>query len=522
MRSNKIVILFIGDTLLLLVSFVLVAWFKESLNNFLFDYYSNPIYLFIAVWVFLSIISDKYKLRKASSLIELCVPIVRTNFIILAAILILIYGLKIRIASRLLVFGPIILSMLFELSFMFIYYFNKRLKHQFDYADELVGSIMEEEIEDDEEHEITSTENTENIFADEDSKCSIQHALQTKYLAKDQILFDFLSKHVPVGKIKRNHSLILKTTTTYNIEFVDRSSLTLFINLHTINSIKRINKFFIQVNAIVKNGGYFVGCVETLDLRKARIFSKIPPVLNGLYYTLDYIFKRLFPKLPFTKQLYFLITRGRNRVISEPETLGRLSSCGFDIVAVQYINQSMYFIVKKERKPILNNTPTYGPLVKLNRVGREGKIIKVFKMRTMYPYSEYIQDYIYKQNSLAEGGKISNDYRVTTLGRIMRKIWLDELPMFINVFKGEMKIVGVRPLSKHYFSLYPEEFQKRRIHYKPGLLPPFYADMPKTIEEIVASEKAYFDQYDQSPVKTDLKYFFKVIYNIFFNKARSN
>jgi len=60
----------------------------------------------------------------------------------------------------------------------------------------------------------------------------------------------------------------------------------------------------------------------------------------------------------------------------------------------------------------------------------------------MHPYSEYLQSYIYEQNKLQEGGKFANDFRVTTLGKCMRKLWIDELPMFINLFKGQLKIVG--------------------------------------------------------------------------------
>ena len=49
----------------------------------------------------------------------------------------------------------------------------------------------------------------------------------------------------------------------------------------------------------------------------------------------------------------------------------------------------------------------------------------------------------------------------------MRRFWLDELPMIINLIKGDMKMVGVRPLSKQYFSLYAEEVQQKRVMHKP-------------------------------------------------------
>ena len=172
--------------------------------------------------------------------------------------------------------------------------------------------------------------------------------------------------------------------------------------------------------------------------------------------------------------------------------------------------------------PIYDANPSYGPLFAMNRIGKDGKLIKVFKFRTMYPYAEYLQEYIYEQNHLAEGGKFAHDFRITAWGWLLRKFWLDELPMIINLFKGDIKIVGVRPLSKHYFSLYTQELQEKRKYCKPGLLPPFYVDLPKTLEEIIDSELRYLNAYEKHPFKTDVKYFARVCYTILLKKARSN
>ena len=85
-----------------------------------------------------------------------------------------------------------------------------------------------------------------------------------------------------------------------------------------------------------------------------------------------------------------------------------------------------------------------------------------------------------------------------------------------------MKFIGVRPLSRQYFELYKPDVRQRRIKYKPGLIPPFYADMPDDLDAIQASEIKYLDSYDRSPFLTDWKYFWKSGWNILFHKARSN
>ena len=103
----------------------------------------------------------------------------------------------------------------------------------------------------------------------------------------------------------------------------------------------------------------------------------------------------------------------------------------------------------------------------------------------------------------------------------MRKFWIDELPMLYNLLKRDLKIVGVRPLSKAMFNLYNKKTQEKRIKTKPGLVPPFYVDLPNSFEEHMKSEERYIDSYLKHPFRTDVKYFFKAINNIVVKKARS-
>jgi lipopolysaccharide/colanic/teichoic acid biosynthesis glycosyltransferase len=219
--------------------------------------------------------------------------------------------------------------------------------------------------------------------------------------------------------------------------------------------------------------------------------------------------------------MYFFLTRGQNRVLTKAETFGRLYSCGFEIITEKHIDNHLYFVARKTGAPLFPEKPSYGPLVKLERIGRNGKNIMVYKMRTMHPYAEYLQGYVYEKVGLDNGGKFRNDFRVSNLGKFMRTFWIDELPMLINLFKGELKIFGVRPLSRQYFNLYTRELQERRIRYKPGLIPPFYVDNPQTLEEIMSSEIKYLDAYDKKPFITDFIYFFKALFNIIIKRYRS-
>ncbi len=331
-------------------------------------------------------------------------------------------------------------------------------------------------------------------------------------------VLSLISRYVDVNN---SSTQVFSTSTVFNIEKFEKKSISAVVNLKRINDLRRINKFFEAVNENIPYGTIFIGCAETLELRKERLLKKFPRIVNRLYLLGDYIFKRVFPKLPLTKQAYFKLTGGRNRIISRAETLGRLYSCGFELIHEEIIGYNFFFVAKKTKPPAYNMSPSYGPIFGMERTGKNGKAIRVFKFRTMYPFSEYLQDYVYKINNLDDGGKFRNDFRVTAFGKFMRRFWLDEIPMLYNLAKLELKLVGVRPLSKQYQSLYPLSLLQLRNQFKPGLIPPFYADLPKNFDEILESERCYLQAYAKYGWLTDFKYFCKAAFNIIFRSARS-
>lgn len=315
---------------------------------------------------------------------------------------------------------------------------------------------------------------------------------------------------------------LLSTTTIFNVNKLEEDNVENIINLKNVNDSRFLNKFFEAINAKLPHSGLLFGRVETYPDRRKAILKKYPIIINGVVYFIDTLFSRVFPKLPFTKKVYFYLTKGKGRVLSRAETYGRLYSCGFEIIDEKTIENNQYFIAKKIDDPVFDDDPTYGPIIRLKRIGKRGEKFNVYKLRTMHPYSEYLQEYVYKKNSLQEGGKIKNDFRISPEGRIFRKFWIDEIPMIINILKGDMKLVGVRPLSPHFFGLYTEDLQKSRVKSKPGFIPPFYVDLPKTMDEIMESERKYIEAYEKAPFTTDIKYFFLALKNVLFKGARSN
>jgi lipopolysaccharide/colanic/teichoic acid biosynthesis glycosyltransferase len=136
------------------------------------------------------------------------------------------------------------------------------------------------------------------------------------------------------------------------------------------------------------------------------------------------------------------------------------------------------------------------------RVGKNGKPFAMLKFRSMKTncdtarHQNYIKKHICQQNHAAvEPGvfKLTNDSRITPVGRFLRKSSLDELPQFINVFMGEMSLVGPRPPLPYECDLYDIWHRRRLLSCKPGIT---------GLWQVLGRSRTTFDDM----VRLDLKY----------------
>ena len=295
------------------------------------------------------------------------------------------------------------------------------------------------------------------------------------------------------------------------------------VDLTLLNDAKGINRRFCIINQKLPDEGKYVCCYRPQEYIKQKILKKYPRGLNWIIYCLYFWHKRVVPRLLLTSRLYYDLTKGRKRMLSKTEVLGRLYYCGFEVDEIVPMGHIEYVFAHRKSQPYpQEQIKVYGPLIKLPRVCENKEIKYFYKFRTMHPYAEYIQKYVFD----ARGGmdiadKSNDDWRITTWGKFMRKYWLDELPMVLNWFKRDVKLVGVRPISKTMFETYPEWLQDKRTKVKPGLIPPFYIDHPNTFEELFASEDKYLTEYLAHPVRTDIKYFFLTMKSILTRKTHS-
>lgn len=295
------------------------------------------------------------------------------------------------------------------------------------------------------------------------------------------------------------------------------------VDLTLLNDAKGINRRFCIINQKLPDDGRYVCCYRPQEYIKSKILARYPWGINWIVYAMYFWTKRVWPRLMLTSRLYYDVTKGRKRMLSKTEVLGRLYYCGFEVDEIVPMGHIEYVFAHRHSQPYpQEQIKVYGPLIKLPRVCKNKEIKYFYKFRTMHPYAEYIQKYVFD----ARGGmdiadKSNDDWRITTWGKFMRKYWLDELPMLINWFKRDVKLVGVRPLSKTMFETYPKWLQDKRTLSRPGLIPPFYIDHPDTFEELFASEDKYLTEYLAHPIRTDIKYFFLTMKSILTRKTHS-
>ena len=107
------------------------------------------------------------------------------------------------------------------------------------------------------------------------------------------------------------------------------------------------------------------------------------------------------------------------------------------------------------------------------RYGLHKRLFRMYEFRTMVPDAEKLQAGLESRNE-AQGPvfKIRDDPRITTMGRLLRRTSLDELPQFFNVLRGAMSLVGPRPLPKRDVARFDKASLMRRFSMKPGLTVP--------------------------------------------------
>ena len=178
------------------------------------------------------------------------------------------------------------------------------------------------------------------------------------------------------------------------------------------------------------------------------------------------------------------------------------------IALILLIVLSPLFIIVSLLILILDGKPIF---YTQERVGKDKRIFKIFKFRTMVNNADELKNQLLSENEATfPFFKIREDKRITKIGKILRKTSIDELPQLINVIKGDMSFVGVRPILKEEMPYLSEE----RFLVNAGMTGPtqILRGEKLTLDEINEVESKYAKNKN---ILNDLKIVFKTFLVIF-------
>ena len=147
---------------------------------------------------------------------------------------------------------------------------------------------------------------------------------------------------------------------------------------------------------------------------------------------------------------------------------------------------------------VVASTSPGGAFFRQVRVGRNGRTFRLLKFRSMRPDSE-------SRGQITVGGR---DPRITSVGFFLRKSKLDELPQLLNVFVGDMSIVGPRPEVPKYVALYTRE-QQEVLRVRPGITSAAsiaYIDENELLGRSADPERTYMEEVMPAKLKLDIDY----------------
>lgn len=158
------------------------------------------------------------------------------------------------------------------------------------------------------------------------------------------------------------------------------------------------------------------------------------------------------------------------------------------------------------------------------RIGKDGKQIIVYKFRSMYVDAESrLEQYLTKEQLelWKTERKIDNDPRITKLGKIIRKTSLDELPQLINILKGDLSLIGNRPISKLEYDTWFSDEEKEKINtMRPGLTGYWQVYGRSEVDWQSGKRKAMCMYYsEKASIWLDIKIFFKTFIVVIFRKG---
>ncbi len=199
----------------------------------------------------------------------------------------------------------------------------------------------------------------------------------------------------------------------------------------------------------------------------------------------------------------------RRKVYFAVKRIFDFSASLFAIIILSPIFLLLFLLIKLDSKGKV--------IYKHKRIGKNGKYIYLYKFRSMYMDSKERLEELLKnpkiKNEWEENFKLDNDPRITRVGKILRKTSIDELPQLFNILKGEMSIVGPRPVIDEEIEKYGKDKDKF-LSVTPGLTG-WWACNGRSDLDYDERKKLELYYVDHCSISLDIKCIFKTVLAVF-------
>ena len=206
------------------------------------------------LWFFASIVTKKVDESHINNFNDTMAAIVRSIALMVATMSMIVFMFRFFYFSRLHIFGTFLMLFALETTICYLYFIFRGVQKDHDDIESIedVKKFLRQE-----ELTVQSKKDGEGDHI----TSPVSKILKEQYLIYYPALFDFIKNTINLLKVDKDETSVLKNYFLFNVELINNFSFKLFINLHKVNDIRWLNRYFLEVHKKLLNGGYFVGKV---------------------------------------------------------------------------------------------------------------------------------------------------------------------------------------------------------------------------------------------------------------------
>ncbi|MFP4573507.1 MAG: hypothetical protein ACLFNW_11105 [Desulfobacterales bacterium] len=272
------------DLLLLILAFLAISIIKRG-HLELPPEYDQLLMILLGLWFLSALPTRKYFISKTAKAVDIFWQWQKSGLIMLASLAVVVFAFRLFHFSRFQGFGTIGLLMILEALLLFFMFAGRKEKGEAKDIEsvEQVRQVLDQEPVD---TDIDIESIRQKLFA------PARFALEDNLGANWRAVYQFIGDHADIDEILTFETAVERIYEPIG-QRINTSPARLFVNLHKLNDVRRLNQFFLEIHKALLPGGYFVGYAHTIRTHHQYVYEKYPRLIAHLIYGADFLFKRV-------------------------------------------------------------------------------------------------------------------------------------------------------------------------------------------------------------------------------------